>query len=205
MNCKVINAFVFAAGAVIGSAVTWTVLKNKYEQRIQEEVADVREALAGLGNCDQSEETETEDDEEDTSEQPRQINWDELEDLDEEDDDLDEYAELTNLYSNVKGGAEKVEANKPYVISPYDYGEEDGYSQISLTYYADDILAYEDDEILTEVEEMVGKKSLTTFGDYEEDSVFVRNERLGIEFEILRDPRTYEEATGNSPNTVGGK
>ena len=190
MNSKFINVLMFAAGAAVGSAVTWKILKDKYERIVQEEIESIKEVFSGM-----AEET-SEDDESD--EGNHQINWDELEDLDEE---LEEYANLTNLYSSEKGGAEKVEVAQPYVISPYDFGEIDEFHTISLTYYADGVLEDDEQNIVTDVDELIGEKSLTTFGEYEDDSVFVRNERLQTDFEILKDPRTYAEA--NSPNQVG--
>lgn len=203
MNCKFTNVFMFAAGAVIGSAVTWKILKDKYERIVQEEIESVKEVFMGMNDTqEQSEDCESDDEEE----EQHQINWDELEDLDEEsDEELEEYANLTNLYSSEKGGAEKVEVAKPYVISPFDYGENDDFNTVSLTYYADGILEDDDHEIVTDVDELIGEKSLTTFGEYEDDSVFVRNERLQTDFEILKDYRTYEEATGNSPDQVASR
>lgn len=203
MNCKFTNVLMFAAGAAVGSAVTYKVLKTKYEQIIQTEVeAFKKEYVEVMNNMQEQAGEESDDDEE-----PHQINWDELEDLDEDDsdDEIAEYANLTNLYSSEKGGAEKVEVAKPYVISPYDFGEEDDYHQIELTYYADGILEDEDYEIVTDVDELIGVGSLNTFGEYEDDSVFVRNERLRTDFSILKDPRTYAEARGTSPNQVAGK
>lgn len=209
MNCKVINAIVFAVGAAIGSAVTYAVMKPKYERMIQEEVdafkKDFVECMTDMQIA--SDEDESEDDEED---RPRQINWDELEDLDEEElEDFDHdsaelsaYEAIANQYTNGEGGAEEV-AKNPYVISPFDFGELDGYKQISLTYYADGTLEDDDQEIVKDVDELIGAKSLSTFGEYEDDSVFVRNERLRVDFEILKDYRTYEEATGKSPYQVG--
>ena len=44
MKCKFINVLVFAAGAAIGSAVTWKVVKTKYERFAQEEIESVKEA-----------------------------------------------------------------------------------------------------------------------------------------------------------------
>lgn len=206
MNCKFINAIMFAAGAVSGSAVTWFILKSKYEQRVQEEIETVKEAFIGMNSAQEQTDEETEDEEEEASEGYHQVNWDELEGLDEDDSDeeLEEYAELTNLYSSEKGGAEKVEVKKPYVISPYDF-DENGFRTMELTYYEDGILEDENHEIVTDIDDLLGEGSLDTFGEYEEDSVFVRNEKLGIDFQILRDPRTYEEAIGNTPNRVSGK
>lgn len=203
MNCKFTNMIMFAVGAAVGSAVTWKVLTTKYEQRVQEEIETVKEAFIAMNNaCDSSDEDASEEEEEENaSDEYHQVNWEELEDLDEE---LDEYAELTNLYSSEKGGAEKVEVKKPYVIEPIEF-DENGFRTMELTYYADGTLEDENHEIVTDVDELLGEDSLDTFGLYEDDSVFVRNEHLRMDFQILRDPRTYEEATGNTPDRVDGR
>ena len=127
-----------------------------------------------------------------------------IEDLDEDEDadeDLNDYARLVDDYTNQKGGAETME-REPYVISPYDFGELDGYNQIELTYYADGTLEDEDYNVVTDVEELIGPKALTSFGEYEDDAVFVRNERLETDFQILKDYRTYKQARNVSPNRV---
>ena len=207
MNCKfinrgVINALMFAAGAAIGSAVTWKIVKTRYERIVREEIESVKEVfadrLADVQNT--SEETDFEDEEYDV-----QINWDELEDLDEEDeedDDLNDYDRVVNKYTNKKGGAENM-GTKPYVINPYDFGEIDDYRQFELTYYADGILEDEDYNVVNDADELIGEDSLNTFGQYEDDSVFVRNDHLRADFQILKDYRTYEEARGVSPDQVG--
>ena len=49
MNRKtLVKAFIFVAGAAIGSAVTWKVVKNKYEQITQEEIKSVKEEYSRL-------------------------------------------------------------------------------------------------------------------------------------------------------------
>lgn len=208
MNCKFTNVIVFAVGAAIGSAVTYAVLKPKYERMIQEEVDAFKKEFVECMNDMQA--AADEDESEDDEERPRQIDWDDLEDLDRSEledeydpdsEELAEYEKIVKQYTNEEGGAEKV-AKQPYVISPYDFGELDGYRQISLTYYSDGVLEDDDQEIVTDVDELIGVGSLNTFGEYEDDSVFVRNERLRTDFEILKDYRTYMEATGKSPDQV---
>lgn len=198
MNCKFTNVFMFAVGAAIGSAVTWKILKDKYERMVQEEIESVKEAFNNM-NSDQEQTDECESEEEE--EHHHQVNWDELEDLDEEpDEELEKYASLTNIYSSEKGGAEKVEVPKPYVISPFDF-DEIGFQTMELTYYADGVLEDDSHEIVTDVDELIGEGSLNTFGEYEEDAVFVRNERLQIDFQILKDYRTYKEVINESPRS----
>ena len=211
MKCKFINVLVFAAGAAIGSAVTWKVVKTKYERIAQEEIESVKEAYVDMiANIqEQVDDYSTMDEAEEWNDRASHINWSDFEDLDEEEDDdehdsdLNEYARLVERYNNEKGGAEDM-AKEPYVISPYDFGELDGYSQVELTYYADGTLEDEDYNVVAdaEVNGLIGRDSLYTFGEYEDDAVFVRNERLRADFQILKDYRTYAEARSVGPGQV---
>lgn len=213
MNCKFTNVLVFAAGAVIGSAVTWKVLKTKYEKIVQEEIESVKETFADrLSNLqEQVDDYSTADEAEEWQDRCRKVDWSKLEDLEEEeeegeddpDNNLNEYARLVNNYTTEKGGVDDM-AKEPYVISPYDFGELDGYSQFELTYYADGTLEDEEYNIIADddVDELIGTGSLLTFGEYEDDAVFVRNERLRADFQILKDYRTYEEARRAGPDQV---
>lgn len=210
MNSKITNVLMFAAGAALGSAVTWKILKTKYDRLIQEEIDSVKEAFSDRNDTIQeSDEDEEEDEEEESSEPARKINWFELEDVvdDEEDfteDEKNEYKQIASNYTSEKGGAEDMNhtTNPPYVISPYDFGELDDYHQVELTYYLDGILEDEDYHIVTDADELIGPKALTTFGEYEDDSVFVRNDRLRTDFQILKDYRTYDEARSIGPEQV---
>ena len=206
MNCKFINVLMFAAGAAIGSAVTWKVVKTRYERIAQEEIDSTQRAYADLfaGLQNQNE------DDTEPSECEGQINWDELEDLDEEDDEDEEddpdggneYAKVVDDYTNEKGGSENM-PKWPYTISPYEFGEKDGYHQIELTYYeGDDVLEDEEYNIVTDREELLGPSALYTFGEYEEDAVFVRNDHLRTDFQILKDYRSYTEARSIGPKQV---
>lgn len=202
----------FAAGAAIGSAVTWKVLKTKYDQLIQEEIDSVKEAFSDRFDNDQEstdEETKEEEDDEESC-PPKKIVRSDLDyilDDDEEpfaDEEKSEYEKIASVYTSEKGGVENMNstAKPPYVISPFDFGELDDYNQIELTYYLDGILEDEDYHIVTDADELIGPDALTTFGEYEDDSVFVRNERLCTDFQILKDYRTYDEAKSIRPVQV---
>lgn len=210
MNCKFTNVLMFAVGAAVGSAVTWKLVKDKYERIAQEDIDSVKrvfeDRLADLQS--QVDDYVTMDAAEEWADRASKINWDELEDLEEEEDDdnseepenTNEYARTLNKYYK-EGGAENM-AKRPYVIAPYDFGEMDDYKTISLTYYADGILEDEDGEVVTGVNELIGSDALLTFGEYEDDSVFVRNEQLKTDFEILKDYRTYAKANTIGPRQV---
>lgn len=208
MNCKTINVLMFAVGAVIGSAVTWKVIKTKYEKIAQEEIESVKEAFSDrLSNLQEQIDDYVEADAaEEWTDRASKIDWSELEDLNEEesesaDVEREEYARITSIYNTEKGGV-KTMAKRPYVISPDDFGELDDYNRISLTYYADGTLEDEDREVIDDVDDLIGADSLMHFGEYEDDSVFVRNEYLRTDFEILKDYRTYETANSIGPSQV---
>ena len=55
-------------------------------------------------------------------------------------------------------------------------------------------------ERIKDVDSVVGAESLTHFGEYEDDSVFVRNDRLKCDYEILMDTRTYSEILKERPH-----
>lgn len=205
MNSKFINVLVFAAGAAIGSAVTWRIVKTRYDRIIAEEIESVKEAFTNIDTdvTEESVEPSTDDEEDQQEVSPKQINWDDLEDLD-EDDDIAEYSRIVKNYTNEKGGVINM-ANEPKVISPYDFGELDGYHQIELTYYADGFLEDDEYNIVEDAEELLGPDALNSFGEYEEDAVFVRNDHLRTDFQILRDYRTYEEARSISPGRVNDR
>ena len=209
MKSKFINVLMFAAGAVIGSAVTWKIVKDRYERTIEEEIESVKEAFVEMyGDQDAQDDTNAPDDEE-SQYDGRQINWEDLEDLDPEElvdntaeEDENEYRRLVNDYNNKKGGGEDM-AKKVCVISPYDFDTLDDYKVVELTYYSDGILEDEDGDIVEDVEELIGPDALDTFGDYEDDAVFVRNDYLMRDIQILKDYRTYEEARSiNGPQRV---
>lgn len=85
----------------------------------------------------------------------------------------------------------------PYVIH-VDEQEELGYETNTLTYYeGDDVLCRDDDSVIGEGErdKLVGEKNMVKFGHGSEDrsKVFVRNDELELQFEIIRSPNSYAE------------
>lgn len=170
MHNGIKNVLIFSAGAALGSVVTWKMLKTTYERIAQEEIDSVKETYS------------------------RYIKKYEDE-YEYEKEQKDTYQKLTDMYvsddceKEQKGGSEKMD--KPYVIPPEEFGELDGYETYSLTYYADGVLADDSGDIVDNIEDIVGEDSLTHFGEYEDDSVFVRNDSLKNDYEILKDFDTY--------------
>ena len=187
---KCISAFVIGAG--IGSIVTLKLIKPKYEQYAEDKIAEMRDfylkKMDNSGDEEKKEEAPAESIETKT-EQPvvdetSRVNY----------NDVVKNLGYADNDTAAKGGDVVVNKNKPYVIPPEEFGEIDEYDTESLTYYQDGVLADSDDIIIDDVDDMVGEDSLTHFGEYEDDSVFVRNDAHRCDYEILRDLRKYSDA-----------
>lgn len=183
------NIVIFVAGAAIGSLATWKFVEEKYKRIAQEEIDSYKEY------CSEKEPKEEPVEEIETPE-PETTSLPNMRDYAKELRD----AEYVN-YSN--GGMN--ELDKPYVISPDEFGELFGYDTISLTYYLDNVLTDDADEIIDEVDKIVGYDSLNHFGEYEDDSVFVRNDRLKCDYEILLDQRNYADVMKDRSHPTGDR
>lgn len=104
--------------------------------------------------------------------------------------------------TNEAENKEETKSVKPYVIPPEQFGEIEEYDQIELTYYADHILADENDDIVEDVEEAIGFESLSHFGEYEDDSVFVRNDERRCDYQILLDQGLYSDIAVHIPHQM---
>jgi hypothetical protein len=82
---------------------------------------------------------------------------------------------------------------KPYVVHLDEYGEE-GYDTVCYTFYdEDEILANERDEVIDNVDELVGLENLQRFGQGtgNVNIVLIRNEALTMDIEIARANGSY--------------
>ena len=181
---------IFALGAAVGSVVTWQYTKRYYERRAQEEIDSVKETFSKMRTRPINRDGAAEKD-------PKE---DTTGDQAEKKSNISRYTELLKQEKYVTNDPSPVAENRPYVISPDEFGEFEEYDQISLTYYADQVLADENNDKIKDVDEVVGIESLTHFGEYEDDSVFVRNDQLKCDYEILMDERTYSEILKQKPH-----
>lgn len=171
------SLIVFAAGAAVGSVVTWKLVKTKYEQIAQEEIDSVKEVFSRK------------------NEQTEEV----CENTENEGDDFVNYKRVIKDTGYARVSNEKQEegdedmSDAPYVISPEEFDELDDYDVESLTLYADGVLTDDFNNVIEDVDSLVGSESLDHFGEFEDDSVFVRNDRLKCDYEILADERNYHD------------
>lgn len=84
----------------------------------------------------------------------------------------------------------------PYVINFEEFDtNEEGHEQMNLRYYSGDgVLCDGQDQLVDKVEQTVGNLNLTRFGagSQDPDIVYIRNERLGVDYEVILDKGSYQ-------------
>lgn len=182
MNRGLNNFIMFTTGAVLGTLAASKYFKEKYEKISKEEIESVKEVYKKK--------------EEQFKTVSKEVAI--VKPVD-KDTKVNDYNDIVSNYN--KGENTMRDEIGPYVISPKEFDEE-GYETISLTYYADGVLADEQNFPIEDIEDTVGNDALNSFGEYEDDSVFVRDDDKGIDYEILLDNRKYSELprTEKSPN-----
>lgn len=183
MNSKVAFILGTIIGAGIGVIGTYSYFKDKYEELAEEDFNSRRVF---------------DEDKKDESEEPVVEKTADSRTVDKP--SIAEYAARLQKegyvnYSDMqdKKTEEEIAVDRPYVIQPSEFGEFDDYEKISLTYTADGVLLDDMNEIVDDIEEIVGEDSLEHFGEYEDDSVYVRNDSKKCDYEILLDQRNYQE------------
>ena len=202
------NFFTFVTGLVIGSVVTYVIVKDKFEKIAQEEIDSVKEVFGRRV-------------EKEADKRVEKIAKKEVEKIRKE---YNEYDNLTKNYTSYskneteedveedeevcENNEDRVELDeierasdydRPYIIEPQEFGALDGYSSITLYHYSDNVLADDCDELVEDLDDVVGEDYASHFGEYEDDCVYVRNDRLKADYEICRDLRKYSDVVWHSP------
>lgn len=190
MNKSIIGVVSFIFGAAVGSFITQELVKKKYERIAQEEIESVKELYKAKENTSGIRQGIIE-----GTNNPNKELKEKIQHI--SDKIMRDYKRVLKdqKYSNdtENDNSERSTSVEAYVISPEEFGEVENYDKVSFTYYADGVLADEYDEVVENVDEIVGEESLTHFGEYEDDSVFVRNDKLKCDYEILLDQRNYSD------------
>lgn len=204
------NFFTFVTGLVIGSVVTYVVVKDKFEKIAQEEIDSVKEVFGRRVEKEADKKVEkiakkevekirkeyneydnltknyTSYSKNKTEESIKDVEYEEVCENDEDGVELDEIERASDY-------------DRPYIIEPQEFGALDGYSLITLYHYSDNVLADDCDELVEDIDDVVGEDYASHFGEYEDDCVYVRNDRLKADYEICRDLRKYSDVAWRSP------
>lgn len=191
MGDKLCKFILFAAGAAIGSVVTWKLVKTKYEQIARDEIASVKKVFSYKKT--ELEQTEGE------KAIKSNVNQDTFDfskfntDSDDTNKDRIDYSKIVTDLGYKNKEEDKSMEGRPYVISPEEFGEIPEYDTVSLVWWNDNVLTTDCNDVLNDVDDLIGEESLDHFGEYEDDSVFVRDDTNKTDYEILKDVRNFHD------------
>lgn len=206
----------FCAGAAIGSLATYFIVRGNEDEIRSETAESVKKAY---GFYDQNEEESDKEEELISNEEAsmyrkisKSYEYDKLfgKDLEPELDLRGNYMAANDFPTQTAAEREHPtdeDDKQPYVISLEEYEAEEmvemddgreypvrARDKITLTYYEkDDTLVLDQNGEVLDIEETVGNDALNRFGEYEKDTVYVRNDNLGADYEVVREHGSYSK------------
>ena len=194
---------IFGAGVIAGAFVAARAVKEKYQQEAEEEIAEMREYYRELTKNaktpDEDKMLEEDEKRKEEKEENTKNDFKPIEELEEAKEIIKDKGYINYTHYNdtdIKENKreEQVDENEIYIIDPEEYGGENGeYDTATLTYFKDGVLADEVDEIVA-YNIIGGEENLQPFKDYPDcNAVYVRDDNIMVDYEILRDPYQYDE------------
>ena len=188
MSKKLVFVLGLGIGAAVGVGASWRVLKEHYKKIADEEIASVKEWYYSKDSEQHSVEKEAEEEVKDSEVEEKQRMRTEYHNI------------IEKHYDRSDSATEYKISRHPYTIAPDEYGTKDDYETQTLSWYAgDSVLAdYTTDDIIEDVDNTVGSDSLATFGQFEDNAVFVRNDATKTDYEILLDTGKYSDVVNRA-------
>lgn len=180
----------FAAGAVLGALGTLLWLRKEYNKKIEEAVVEKTQKIE--------------------SKKVEKITKEDIDQAKETDKAFEKAYEKMNRELIKRHGysgddAETIvrdELPDDQKESPYGISDEDflltnrEYNKIALLYYDDGVLATEDGTVVEDVLYVLGPHWMMEVGKYEDDTAYIRNDRIGSDYEIIIEHLNYADEYG---------
>lgn len=194
---------IFAAGALAGAAVAARVVRDKYQQEAEEEIAEMREYYRELRKNAKTPDEDKMLEEDENSKEEKEEN---------DKNDKNEYDEIVKNYTNYTQYLSKAAAKyfdtetkenkkeekeertnyEPFIIDVEEFGEDPTYDTATLTYYKDKVLTNDLDDVIDY--SVAGEENLKIFDEHPDcKAIYVRDDIYMVDYEIIRDPYQYDE------------
>lgn len=201
---KLLPIATFVGGAVIGALVGWSAHKKKYEDQLEAETESIRKTY-----------------EKKYVKVPKQDlpNVEDTADMSEEEfkDYVNKRVEAKKEYSKIAAQyqpegevvtpdmtLEERAAAQPELIYAEEYGEEqdtgETYDRVELLWFKDERLATEAEMEILDVSTTIGWDAIAQFDKTGLNTIYVRNHRLKIDYEVFKYDDTYEELLAERPH-----
>ena len=189
MNNKIFIFISFLIGGGIGSFITYKIINDKCNERANAEIESVKQVYKELSN----KKLLTNDT---NSIEKELIHKNSIVDIHvDETDKIKNYANMYKSNNDVKPEKKEIRddsSGDPYIISPDEFNNSE-YEATTLFYYKDNVLADDDYNMVGNIEDTVGYSALRRLDKYDQDCIYVRNDKLKTDYEILVDERNYND------------
>lgn len=186
---------IFAAGALAGAAVAARVVREKYQQEAEEEIAEMRDYYRELRKNAKTPDEDKMLEEDENNKEEKEVK---------EENDKNEYDEIVKNYTNYtqyndtetkenkKEEKEERTNYEPFIIDVEEFGEDPTYDTATLTYYKDKVLTNDLDDVIDY--SVAGEENLKIFDEHPDcKAIYVRDDIYMVDYEIIRDPYQYDE------------
>ena len=180
----------FSLGVAAGSVATYFIVKNHFQDISDDEIATIKEAYRiKVEAVDRVRKIQEEKEKykniifkSDYSPDAEAIE----EDSNFGEEDEDNRWERERLFP-------EEESEDPYSITPSQFVNEKGYYDKVTMYYYDEDGTYcnESEDIITNPVDLFGET--VSFGEFEDDVAYIRNDKISTDFEIIRNHASYSE------------
>lgn len=190
MKNVIFAAVTFAAGCVVGYFLGRKSNEKEFEDLLTKEIEDFKEAYR---------ESHKEDSDISEPESEGHITNDPISGPESEGQVTnDPISNYRNLVTDLGYGHANIEDDEdedwPYMIPPDEYGDCEGYSCLNMTYFkGDNVLIDNDNQVIDDPCKYIMEDFADHFGDYEDDAIHVRNDKLKCDIEVLLDVRRFSD------------
>ena len=170
-------ALIFTAGAVLGAVSAVAMVKEKYESLAQIEIETIRRYYKEKMKKEEKVEEPVKEEK--------------------------VYEDITNNYKGntveekpfIQKGDEIVDPyDIPYIIDSEEFGEEEEYDTMTLTYFEDKVLVDDVDDVIEDKDTVVGLENLKIFEEFPGcTTIYVRNDIWKTDFEIIKDDWNWSD------------
>jgi hypothetical protein len=182
---------IFAAGALAGAAVAARVVREKYQQEAEEEIAEMRDYYRELRKNAKTPDEDKMVEEENTKEEKEENTKNEYDEIVKGYTNYTQYNDIETK-ENKKEEKEERTNYEPFIIDVEEFGEDPTYDTATLTYYKDKVLTNDLDDVIDY--SVAGEENLKIFDEHPDcKAIYVRDDIYMVDYEILRDPYQYDE------------
>ena len=195
---KLSHVIAFVAGAAVGYFAANYLLKDKYEKRFQQEVSSTIEAFKTNKNDEHKKDDEVTYNNEKLKAVSDEVVVANIKEYAKNIGKHD-YSEVKDEKSSEKDEDDDIDHTKPYVITEEEVDAYMNYSITQWNYYADGVLTDENNEVVEDVSTTIGKEAFEHLKKTSESAIYVRNDLLELDYEILKNEMTYAELLEEKP------